>query len=49
MNTYSGSPNILLTYINEASDKKIDCPIFKEFVEGKLNTTKLYKEGNHSK
>ena len=47
MNTYSGSPNILLTYINEVSDRKMDTSIFKEFIEGKCNTIKLYKEGSH--
>jgi len=48
MNTYSDSSNILLTYINEVSNKKMDTSIFKEFVEGKCNTIKLYKEGSHS-
>lgn len=44
MNTYSSSPQIRLTWVNEMLGTKIDDTLFKKFCEGILQTTKLYKD-----
>lgn len=47
-NTYQTNPQILISWVNELSTERIDISIFKNFVEGKCNTTKLYKENSHT-
>lgn len=44
LNSYLSNPQILLTWINEFSTERIDISLFKNFVEGKCNTTRLYNE-----
>ena len=44
LNTYMYNPQILLTWINELSNERIDISLFKSFIEGKCSTTALYKE-----
>lgn len=48
MNSYSSEPQVRISWINEPEDKKIDTSLFKKFVEGKIETTKLYNEGSHN-
>lgn len=47
LNTFGCNPIIRIAWVNELSDKKIDDALFKTFCEGRVKTTKLYKEGNH--
>lgn len=47
LNSYSSNKCIRVSWINEPDDKQIDKSMFKKFVEGVLQTNKLYKEGNH--
>jgi len=46
LNSYSSNP-ILLTWINEMDTKIIDSSIYKNLVDGVINTTKLYQENSH--
>ena len=48
MNTYADTPQILITVINEMKDQKINMSLFKTFIEGSVETTKLFKEGSHT-
>ena len=45
MNSYMKDPQILFTWINEMSDKKVNTPAFKSMADGKNATTKLYADG----
>lgn len=45
-NTYLDEKQILITCINEMLDENIDSTSFKKFIEGKLDTTILFKDGN---
>lgn len=44
-NTYLIEKQILITCINEMIDENIDSSSFKKFIEGKLDTTVLFKDG----
>lgn len=45
LNTFSKSPFIRVIWVNEMKDVKIDETLFKSFCEGKLQSTKLYEDG----
>ena len=46
INTYIYEPQIRVTVVNEMDDKRVDVPLIKQVVEGKLETTKLYEDGS---
>ena len=46
MNSFSNDPQTLVSWINELKDAKIDSELMKKFVEGMVQTTKLFKEGD---
>jgi hypothetical protein len=45
MNSYSNDQPVLLTWINEMDTKKMDESAYKAFVDGDINTVKLYQDG----
>jgi hypothetical protein len=45
MNSYLTAVCARITWINEIKDIKMDISLFKEFVEGVLQTTQLYSDG----
>ena len=47
-NSYHTDPQILLTWVNEMDEHKVNTTAFKKFTEGSLTTSKLYSEGSHS-
>lgn len=46
-NTFGKSPYIRFIWINEPKDKRMDAELFKQLVEGTIETTMLYQEGSH--
>lgn len=48
LNTYDKEPYIRISWVNEMKDTKIDDSIFKEFCDGKCQTTKLFKDGQYN-
>jgi hypothetical protein len=44
-NTYKLEPQILMSWINEPADKKMDSATYKIWVDGNLQSTALYKDG----
>ena len=47
MNTYLEKQHIRISHINEPDDTKIDDSLFKDFTDGKIQTTSLYKDGSN--
>ena len=47
LNSYCNEPQIRITWVNEMKGDKIDDTLFKNFCEGELHTTKLFKENQH--
>ena len=45
LNQYKLDPQILLSWINEPDDKKMNGSTFKVWVDGNLQSTMLYKDG----
>ena len=45
MSKYLAHPKILISWINELKDSKIDTSLFKTFVEGQILFTQLFKDG----
>ena len=48
LNTFNKSPYVLIAWINEMEDKKMDDSLFKAFCDGKAQTTVLYQDGSNS-
>jgi hypothetical protein len=48
LNTYRSDPQILFSWVNEPEDKKMNGSLFKVWVDGNLQSTMLYKEGQHN-
>ena len=48
LNTFVKSPYVRITWINELKDTKMDDSLFKQFCDGKAQTTKLYEDGSVS-
>ena len=46
LNTFSKTPQIRISWVNELKDEKIDASLFKKFCDGQLTTTQLYKDGS---
>lgn len=44
LNSYDKEPTPRISWINEMVDKRVDDSLFKQFPEGKIQTTKLYKD-----
>ena len=44
LNTFRDRPNIYFSFINEMSDSRLDCKTLKNFAEGKVSVTELYKD-----
>lgn len=47
INSYCSNPQYRITWINEPKDTRSDESFFKNFCDGRLQTTKLYEEGSH--
>ena len=47
LNTYDKDCQILFSWINEPQDSKMDGASFKIWVDGNLQSVKLYQEGSH--
>lgn len=47
LNTYMLRPCIRLSHINEMEDTKMDCSLFKDYTDGKIQTTTLYADGSN--
>jgi hypothetical protein len=47
LNSFSKSPQVRISWVNEMNGKKIDDTLFKKYCEGELQTTKLYQENQH--
>jgi|694.fasta_scaffold38856_6 phage/plasmid-associated DNA primase len=47
INSYLTDCQTLFTWINELKDLKMDGELFKEFVEGVMKTTQLFKDGQY--
>ena len=47
LNSYEHNRQVLFTWINEFTARKLDQTKFKPFVEGEMSTTKLFKECVH--
>jgi len=45
LNSYKNDPQILFSWVNEPLDKKMNGSLFKIWVDGNLQTTLLYKDG----
>lgn len=45
LNTYKLDPQILISWVNEPVDKKMNGSLFKVWVDGNLQSTLLYKDG----
>lgn len=45
LNSYKHDPQILFSWVNEPLDKKMNGSLFKIWVDGNLQTTLLYKDG----
>ena len=48
LNTYSNDPQILYSWVNEPKDTKMNGSVFKVWVDGLLQTTKLYEDGQQN-
>ena len=48
LNTFLANRNIRITHINEPKDTKMDETLFKDFVDGNIKTTSLFKDGLNS-
>lgn len=48
MNEYDRNKSVRITWVNEMSDKRIDTSLYKQFCEGVLQTSKVYKDGSYS-
>jgi len=46
LNTFIYEPQTRLIWINEMKGTKIDDSLFKSFIEGKIQTTKLFEDGS---
>lgn len=46
LNSFVSNPQIRFTWINEPKDTKLDDSLFKSFCDGKLQTTRLYRDGS---
>ena len=47
MNSYLEKQHIRISHINEPEDTKIDDSLFKDFTDGKIQSTSLYKDGSN--
>jgi hypothetical protein len=47
LNTYMLRPCIRLSHINEMEDTKMDDALFKDYTDGKIQTTTLYVDGSN--
>jgi phage/plasmid-associated DNA primase len=47
LNTFLANRNIRITHINEPEDTKMDETLFKDFVDGNIKTTSLFKDGQN--
>lgn len=47
LNTYRQRQCIKMSYINEADDKKVDNPLFKDHTDGNIQSTTLYQDGSN--
>jgi len=45
LNTYKYDPQTLFSWVNEPVDKKMNSSLFKVWVDGKLQSTMLYQDG----
>jgi len=45
LNTYKSDSQILLSWVNEPVDKKMNSSLFKVWIDGNLQSTMLYKDG----
>jgi phage/plasmid-associated DNA primase len=48
LNTFITAPYIRISWINELKDSKIDSSFFKKFIDGEIQTTKLYKDKSYN-
>ena len=48
MNSYLGEPQLRITHINEPDDVKMDCELYKNFIDGLLTSSQLYKDGTRT-
>lgn len=48
LNSHSSRRNILFSHVNEPETKKMDSGLYKEYCDGKVSTTKLYKDDDHT-
>lgn len=47
LNSYIAKPYIKMSSINEPEDTKIDETLFKDWIDGNIQTTSLYKDGSN--
>ena len=45
LNSYKNDPQYLYSWVNEPEDKRMNGSLFKVWVDGKLQSTMLYKDG----
>jgi hypothetical protein len=48
LNTYATEPQIRISWVNEMSETRMQDTLFKSFCDGKLTTTKLFKDGQYN-
>lgn len=48
MNTYLANKHIRISNVNEPEDAKLDETLFKDFIDGNIKTTSLFKDGQNS-
>jgi len=48
INSFSNDPQILIAWVNELDSTRMDDSMFKKFVDGDMQTTKLYQDGTHN-